>query len=438
MILVRCLVLSLGAAGALTGCHMSQHAGDTRARAAILGEAHPVPAAAWPARRTAGLPTIDNGQSVDAELGEKRPTPAALPSHFKITLRQACTPVGQGWIVEKTTAIAEASRDVNGPRSFEYYSWSRADPAAAALPCGVFSDGVLAGQIKEVVKKADFRLGFDFIPPEKGPSKGLVIFCPGMAGWDYQVPVVEALRARGWSVLTYIQLTAKGDSDASPEERRSARELTSRELKDAGLIHQCAEAAVPVVSDFIADFAYGYEAALSYLEKDDPELRQGPTVLVACSVGAILAPTLSARLGERISAAVLIGGGANLCEILATTPAIQGYAILRLDSGYVCLTPALAKRVRGEYLQQAALDPYSTAPLLASRPVLVLQAANDGIIDSEYGDLLWERLGRPERWTGNYGHLLLFYFLEDHAARIADWVEKAVAAGSAEPAAAAR
>ena len=94
----------------------------------------------------------------------------------------------------------------------------------------------------------------------------------------------------------------------------------------------------------------------------------------------------------------------------------------RLDEA----TETLAERVRDDYLARSTVDPYATAPLLASRPVLVVQAERDGIVRREFGDLLWERLGRPERWMGNYGHLLLIYFLSDHAEEIADWVEAAV------------
>ena len=47
----------------------------------------------------------------------------------------------------------------------------------------------------------------------------------------------------------------------------------------------------------------------------------------------------------------------------------------------------------------------------------------DKIIPSEDGDLLYKRLGRPERVNFLLGHELLFFRLPSHAKMIADWID---------------
>ena len=42
------------------------------------------------------------------------------------------------------------------------------------------------------------------------------------------------------------------------------------------------------------------------------------------------------------------------------------------------------------------------------------------------GRLLYERLGRPERWSYPLGHYGLFALLPSQSKKIADWVEAAV------------
>ena len=84
---------------------------------------------------------------------------------------------------------------------------------------------------------------------------------------------------------------------------------------------------------------------------------------------------------------------------------------------------------------------YEQAPLRLEQAGLAVVIANSAVkralAQSAYNErrrecaeavaTLRERLGRPERWVGNYGHMLLFYFLEEHAGEIADWLEAATA-----------
>lgn len=427
----RIVLVLLAGLCAMAGCRMTKQGADLSARSAIVAEARAIPEEAWPARRTAGLPSIDNAAVIEVMLNPEKPGDA--PQQFKTVLRRRCEPVGRGWIVE---GIGNRDPDLKASeiqRRLSYCTWSKSEPTAAtALPWGTQDDLALNYQIEDAIKTADIQVTFEISPSRAGPAKGIILFCPGLTGWEYQVPVAELLRDRGWMVLSFVRFTNASEEEAARQGsfdlRARARTLSREEMNDEAVMRRCVEAAVVTAGDFVADFAYAYEAAFRYVEEQSPELRSKPAVIVACSLGAILAPTLSARLGDRVDAAVLIGGGVDVCGILTTSGVLSDPLILHTEDRPVPLTSVLAERIRDEYLAGALLDPYSTAPLLASRPVLVIQGRDDDVVKPRYGDLLWERLGRPERWVGNYGHSLLFYFLEEHAGEIADWIDEAIAA----------
>ena len=73
------------------------------------------------------------------------------------------------------------------------------------------------------------------------------------------------------------------------------------------------------------------------------------------------------------------------------------------------------------------LDALRTAPLLSKTPVLQLHAEWDTIVPAPTGDVLWDALGRPERWAYRTGHLGLFVFwLPRERHRLVEWVEQAI------------
>jgi hypothetical protein len=87
--------------------------------------------------------------------------------------------------------------------------------------------------------------------------------------------------------------------------------------------------------------------------------------------------------------------------------------------------PGLMRRLEAEYLEHSVLDPYHTAPMLSDIPVLVIDAGMDTWVPSALGEVLFQRLGRPDRLhMALGGHGMLFYFLPDRARWIADWVER--------------
>ena len=77
---------------------------------------------------------------------------------------------------------------------------------------------------------------------------------------------------------------------------------------------------------------------------------------------------------------------------------------------------ALARFVE-PVLRESQLDPYHTAGAIRELPVLMLHARYDQIVPASAGELLYQRLGQPERWSFASGHLGLFMLLPFKAGR---------------------
>jgi fermentation-respiration switch protein FrsA (DUF1100 family) len=84
----------------------------------------------------------------------------------------------------------------------------------------------------------------------------------------------------------------------------------------------------------------------------------------------------------------------------------------------------LVGKLGKRYLELCQLDPYHTAAALRGMPVLQVHAIWDTWVPADLGDLLYERLGKPDQLWHTGGHGMLFYFLPGQASWIADWVER--------------
>jgi len=184
----------------------------------------------------------------------------------------------------------------------------------------------------------------------------------------------------------------------------------------------CAKEVAATMDNYAADYAYAVEGVLEYLHQTQPELNQRPLVITGYSAGALALPTIAARLENRVDAAVLVGGGANAVGILVNGSITNVVSTIR-KAGDGHILPDL-RALPDEYLKHSKFDPYHTAPLLAGKPVLFLQGTMDRIIPRQNGDLLYERLNRPERWSYPLGHIPLFWVLPSQSNRIADWIER--------------
>lgn len=176
------------------------------------------------------------------------------------------------------------------------------------------------------------------------------------------------------------------------------------------------------VDQTLAGNAYAVEAALDYIRSQRQDLLGGPIVVMGFSAGALAAPTVVARIRDQVDAVVMVGGGANLFMLAQRSEFTDGGVIVR--NGDEEVSKSTLKELDRLYLQYSRLDPYHTAECLRGLPVLQLDATMDTWVPTAGNDLLYKRLGRPDRLRAHLaGHMMLFYFLPSQSERIANWLE---------------
>jgi dienelactone hydrolase len=248
--------------------------------------------------------------------------------------------------------------------------------------------------------------------PTSGEApRGLIVHLTSFGGYQYEKPVLEELRSRGWAVLWVDSSTVR------PE--------TTRIEVDADDPRQAAKQIAGNIDERVSEIAYAAEAGLDYIHKYRPEIPTSPLVVTGYSAGSLATPTTVALLGDQVDAAVLVGSGCNLLEISQRSALTDGG--LKLVWNHAP-TPEQRQRLNDEYLLASHLDPYWTASSLTRKPVLMLHATLDRIVPADCGDLLYERLNRPERMKFFLGHELLFLRLPAHADLIANWIDDTLAA----------
>jgi len=249
-----------------------------------------------------------------------------------------------------------------------------------------------------------------------GEVKGLALLMPGLLGTPEGLldAMTAALASRGWLVVRmmcqpsrFTQSTAILIADDEPTERLGPRA--------AGLL-----------TDGVAESAFAVRAVCAELEKDRPALVDRPRVAIGMSGGALILPGVVAAEPDRYAAAVLIGGGADLFTILDRS----NYTAM-IDGGRIAWAtpPTLQRRrdVADAYLAHAPLDPFHAASCLKRKKVLVYHGSLDQAVPAATGDLLWERIGRPERRSYPLGHELLFLGMATELPGVMDWLDAAVA-----------
>lgn len=409
----------------------------------------------WPARLTEGLPS-----------GETRTTFAPAPDDhdagdrgdrkdISLTWVQELTPIGQGLVVSDRTELRGENGEVyrasgsdwNAPGfvgTFGFYTF-RADrpfPRLRRWP----NDGERRGPIDRhgLRRRSVLSDEFEVMTPSASawPPKGIALVKHGLGGTEYTRPIERELLRRGWVVISSeglswgferVERALEEDSSVRAGTSQSAGTRSAAAPKPKAMTVDEAATTFAQGSQLFADIAYAWEAALAYTEGKCEVVAGKPVVYVGFSFGGIVGPTVVARLGDRVKASVLAGAGANLMGI-ASESDIDGLDLMLAGPDGKRIVPGTPRydEVSELYLQKAAWDSYNTAPLLKGRPVLLVQGRSDTTVPSYYGELLWERLGRPERWSAWYGHPLLIYFIGDHRSEIVDWLERHVEAGVVE------
>lgn len=320
------------------------------------------------------------------------------------------------------------------------------------------------------------------IPLETAPdSKGVMLRLPALVGTKYERRAVERLQELGWTILhvrgpigvRQPNEMARHEADS----RRSARtrlrykkQTTLADLEEfsfswdplsgdlellpggaeydeiAAQVHSeipmpptgleaqpgesprvVAQRIAAAADAQLAETALAADAALDAVMELHPQLRGRPVVVIGFSAGAISAPAVAVRLGDRVDAVVLIGGGADALTVSQTSSVTHGGVKLSLPDEPEP-APEFVEQVREAYRELAQLDPYNTAPRLGDVPVLQVMARGDDMVPTEHQWTLWERLGRPDRltWHGPLGHKGLFFFLPGQMGRIDRWVMREI------------
>lgn len=411
---------------ALSGCVYIKHSSRRDPSPTNSHATFSIPDSAWPDLVPTGLPTyveeqsdIFKAQTTDAKFG-------AMPVEFRLTSVRHAGAMGSAWVRWSRYLVGGPMEpEPDRPSTFEVFFWNPTDvpPEGMVNGCiaGLVPDATSSRRRAWIDATKRLRITYQMKLPKQRPIRGLVLYGASL-GPEYDYPVVDELLARGWAMV--------GCSSATISTDRLLSEVIDLQDQGDAALRGYGKIAAEECDKVLAGYAYGWEVALEIVERYYPEIPTHPCVMAGFSFGAIMTPTGAARLGDKVDAAVLVGGGTNLLGILADTPVID-FPIRVRDAnsraGTRRVTPAEFARVNAAYLEHSKLDGHHTARALATKPLLMLHAELDGWVPARYGRDLWEQAGQPERWRGPFGHMLMFYFLGHQARPIADWVDHATA-----------
>lgn len=296
----------------------------------------------------------------------------------------------------------------------------------SGTPAAIYKHLSAAGASEE--EFALERTWFAYYEPsgvEVETGRELVVLLPGMFGTPE--PVIDAmigtLRRRGWHVLRMLTHPSRFTERAS---------FVLRPGENSGpALEEAAREIAALLGPRTAQCAFAVEAVCEMLAADFPHAPVGRRIGVGMSGGGMALSTVMAREPEAYEAAVYIGAGCDFARI-----AIESNYADWIDAVRIAWAgePADADRERftRAYLDASPFDGHAVAPRLGAIPKLMLHGQLDRAVPAATGDLLWERLGEPERWSVKLGHETLFLvYLPSRMGDLLDWMEKAARTGEA-------
>jgi hypothetical protein len=260
--------------------------------------------------------------------------------------------------------------------------------------------------------------------------KGVILVMPGLFGTPG--PVIEGtiarLRQSGFAILRMM----------SQPSRFTEKFTFHADVTDAATTAAAAKEISHILSDRAAECAFAAQAAWDYLESQRPDLKGLPCGVLGMSGGAMTLPTVVAREPSRYRACMMIAGGADFWLINEHSNYADWIGALTVDWSPSTPTDDQRKTLDLAYLAAAPLDSYHTAAALKGKHVVLMHAKQDRAVPAALGDVLWQRLGKPERWAGPWSHESVFIALAMQNDQVAAWFEKAMShrsdmSDSAEP-----
>lgn len=260
----------------------------------------------------------------------------------------------------------------------------------------------------------------------KAEPVGMIVLLPGMFGTPDVI--VDGLE-KYWHHQGYGVLRMR--SHPSRFTQHAMMNVVSGNEKSV------ARKAAAINDERVAEGAYATKAALDYVINLRPSLKEKPAVLVGMSGGAMMLPTVYAYSPEAYDGAVLIAGGADFLKIAIESNYKTWIDAMVFDfkagneqprdmSDLGKPTDEQLETLSASYLKKSKLDAYHTATEMSNIPVLMLHASADKAVPSSSGQLLYQQLGQPERWSYPIGHELIFAGLPTQVARIDKWITKHV------------
>jgi predicted esterase len=249
---------------------------------------------------------------------------------------------------------------------------------------------------------------------------GTIILLPGMFGTpDIVIDGIE----RFWHAKGYAILRMRSQPSRFTEHR------LFRINQDMGPIY--GETVAQLNDNRVAEGAYATKAALEHVYAKRPELIEKPAILVGMSGGAMMLPTVYAYSPDDYDAAVLIAGGADFLRITIESNYKEWIDALVFDfdpdpKSLGKIDEENLAKFSKNYLKHSKLDAYHTALDMRDVPILMLHGSRDRAVPAKTGDLLYNQLNQPERWTYPIGHELIFAGLPTQVSRIDRWINKNV------------
>jgi len=256
------------------------------------------------------------------------------------------------------------------------------------------------------------RTWMAYEPTNADTVRGLAVIIPGTFGYPPELYKRWSadLRARGWSVLRLLSQPSRF-TEFFPLSVAPGEEAAKAALLAASADQRTAEC------------AYAVEAAADHVEALDRRLVDTPRVVLGFSGGAILQSAVVARQPGRYASAVYVAGGANAAAVAMDSQFMRQF-IRSVSFRFTGEDPDAQRRLfESAYLRASTLDAFHAATWAAQTRSLVIDATRDEAVPPTYGDLLWRRLGRPERRSYPTGHVGLFLALPEMVGSINDWLQ---------------